>query len=73
MDSDDDASTTSTRGSKSPMTTENEMETEEEKKGSMDANDRRSNEKHKRASEEMKMNLIQHYNKPWHTFWIHCT
>ena len=32
MDSDDDASTTSTRGSESPMTTDNETETEEEKK-----------------------------------------
>ena len=32
MDSEDDASTTSTRGSESPMTTDNETETEEEKR-----------------------------------------
>ena len=32
MDSEDDASTTSTRGSESPMTTDNETDTEEEEK-----------------------------------------
>ncbi len=46
MDSKDDASTSSTRVSESPMTTDNEMETDKEEKGScMDANARRSNAK----------------------------
>ena len=47
MDSDDDASTTSTHGSESPMTTGSEMETEDRgrrrgRKGSLDAYGRRS-------------------------------
>ena len=47
MDSEDDASTTSTHGCESPMTTDSETEAEEKegRKGSLDAYGRRSDAK----------------------------
>ena len=59
MDSKDDASTSSTRGSESPMTTDNEMETEKEEKDPSMPMLEEAMQKHKTAFEEMKMNLIQ--------------
>ena len=62
MDSEDDALTTSTHGSESPMTTDSEMETEEEE--GEEENDswmpmvEEVMQKHKAAFEEMKMNYI---------------
>ena len=58
MDSEDDASTTSTRGSESPMTTDNETATEEEEKDPWMPMVEEAMQKHKTAFEEMKMNLI---------------
>ncbi len=58
MDSEDDASTTSTRGSESPMTTDNETETEDEEKDPWMPMVEEAMQKHKTAFEEMKMNLI---------------
>ncbi len=58
MDSEDDASTTSTRGSESPMTTDNEMETGEEEKDPWMPMVEEAMQKHKTTFEEMKMNLI---------------
>ena len=63
MDSEDDASTTSTHGSESPMTTDSEMETgeeegEEEKDPWMPMVEE-AMQKHKAAFEEMKMNYIE--------------
>ncbi len=58
MDSEDDASTTSTRGSESPMTTDNETETEEEENDPWTPMVEEAMQKHKTTFEEMKMNLI---------------
>ena len=58
MDSEDDASTTSIRGSESPMTTDNETETEEEEKDPWMPMVEEAMQKHKTTFEEMKMNLI---------------
>ena len=58
MDSEDDASTTSTRGSESPMTTDKEMETEEEENDPCMPMVEEAMQKNKTAFEEMKMNLI---------------
>ena len=57
MDSEDDASTTSIRGSESPMTTE-ETETEEEEKDPWMPIVEEAMQKHKTTFGEMKMNLI---------------
>ena len=63
MDSEDDASTTSTHGSESPMTADSEMETEEEEreeeKDSWMPMIEEAMQKHKAAFEEMKMNYIE--------------
>ena len=63
MDSEDDASTMSTRGSESPMTTDTEMGTEEEEgeeeKDSWMPMVEEAVQKHKAAFEEMKMNYIE--------------
>ena len=56
MDSEDDASTASTRGSESPVSTDNESETEEDPW--MPLVDE-AMQKHKTAFEEMKINLMQ--------------
>ena len=56
MDSEDDASTASTRGSESPESTDNESETEEDPW--MPLVDE-AMQKHKTTFEEMKINLIQ--------------
>jgi hypothetical protein len=58
MDFEDDASTTSTRGSESPITTDNETETEEEENDPWMPMVEEAMQKHKSAFEEMKMNLI---------------
>ena len=58
MDFEDDASTTSTRGSESPITTDNETETEEEGNDPWMPMVEEAMQKHKSAFEEMKMNLI---------------
>ena len=58
MDSGDDASTSSTDGSESPMTTDNETETEEEENNAWMPMVEQAMQKHKMAFEEMKMNLI---------------
>ena len=61
MDSEDHASrssTTSTRGSESPMTTDNETETEEEENNPWMPMVEEAMQKHKTTFEEMKMNLI---------------
>ena len=58
MDSEDDASTISTGGSESPMTTDNETETEEEEKNPWMPMVEEAMQKHKTDFEEMKMNLI---------------
>ena len=57
MDSEDDASTSSTDGSESPMTTDNEMETEKEENDAWMPMAEQAMQKHKTAFEEMKMNL----------------
>ena len=56
-DSEDDASTTSTRGTESPMTTNNETETEDEQKDPWMPMVEEAMQKHMTAFEEMKMNL----------------
>ncbi len=58
MDFEDDASTTSTRGSESPITTDNETETEEEENDPWMPMVEEAMQKRKSAFEEMKMNLI---------------
>ena len=58
MDSGDDASTSSTDGSESPMTTDNETETEEEENDAWMPMVEQAMQKHKTAFEKMKMNLI---------------
>ena len=58
MDFEDDASTTSTRGSESPITTDNETETEEEENDPWMPMVEEAMQKHKSAFEEMKINLI---------------
>ena len=58
MDSGDDASTSSTDGSESPMTTDNEMETEEEENDAWMPMVEQAMQKRKTAFEEMKRNLI---------------
>ena len=58
MDSEDDASKTSIRGSESPMTTDNETETEEEEKDPWMPIVEEAMQKHKTTFGEMKMNLI---------------
>ncbi len=57
MDFEDDASTTSTRGSESPITTDNETETEEKENDPWMSMVEEAMQKHKSAFEEMKMNL----------------
>ena len=59
MDSEDDASTTSTHGSESLMTTDSEMETEEEEEDSWMPMVEEAMQKHKAPFEEMKMNYIE--------------
>ena len=56
MDTEEDASTNSTRGSESPVSTDNESETEEDPW--MPLVDK-AMQKHKTAFEEMKINLMQ--------------
>ena len=58
MDFEDDASATSTRGSESPITTDNETETDEEENDPWMPMVEEAMQKHKSAFEEMKMNLI---------------
>ena len=58
MDSGDDVSTTSTRGSERPMSTDNETENEEEEKDPWIPTIEEAMQMHKTAFEEMKMNLI---------------
>ena len=58
MDSADDASTTSTNGSESPMTTDSETETEEEEKDPWMPMVEEAMQRHKTTFEEMKTNLI---------------
>ena len=58
MDSEDNASASSTDGSESPMTTDNETETEEEENDAWMPMVEQAMQKHKTAFEEMKMNLI---------------
>ena len=58
MDSGDDASTSSTDGSESPVTTDNETETDEEENDAWMPMVEQAMQKHKTAFEEMKMNLI---------------
>ena len=58
MDSGDDASTSSTDGSESPMTTDIETETEEEENDAWMPIVEQAMQKNKTAFEEMKMNLI---------------
>ncbi len=58
MDSKDDASTTSTSGSESPITTDNEMETEEEENDPWMPMVEEAMQRRKTAFEEMKTNLI---------------
>ena len=58
MVAEDDVSTTSTSGPKSPMTTDNETETEEGEKDSRMPMVEEAMQKHKTDFEEMKMNLI---------------
>ena len=60
MDFEDDASTTSTRGSESQITTDNETETEEEENDPWMPMVEKAMQKHKHKAdfEEMKMNLI---------------
>ena len=57
MDSKDEASTSSTDWSESPMTTDNETETEEEENDAWMPMVKQAMQKHKTAFEEMKMNL----------------
>ena len=59
MESGDDASISSTDGSESPMTTDNETETEEEENDAWMPMVEQAMQKHKPAFEEMKINLIQ--------------
>ena len=56
-DFEDDVSTTSTHGSESPMTSDNEMETEEDKDPWMPMVEE-AMQNHRTAFEEVKMNLI---------------
>ena len=58
MNSGDDASTSSTDGSESPMTTDNETETQEEENDAWMPMVEQAMQKHKPTFEEMKMNLI---------------
>ena len=58
MDSKDEASTSSTDWSESPMTTDNETETEEEENDAWRPMVEQAMQKHKTAFEEMKINLI---------------
>ena len=58
MESGDDASISSTDGSESPMTTDNEMETEEEENDAWMPMVEQAMQKHKPPFEEMKMNVI---------------
>ena len=58
MDSGDDASTSSTDQSESPMTTDNETEIEEEENDAWMPMVEQAMQKHKTSFEEMKMNLI---------------
>ena len=58
MDSEDEASTSSTDWSESPMTTDNETETEEEENDAWMPMVEQAMQKHKTAFKEMKMNLI---------------
>ena len=58
MDFEDDASITSTRGSESPITTDNETETDEKENDPWMPMVEEAMQKHKSAFEEMKMNLI---------------
>ena len=58
MDSGDDASTSLTDGSESPMTTDNETETEEEENDAWMPMVEQAMQKHKTAFEEMKTTLI---------------
>ena len=58
MDSEDNASTSSTDGSESPMTTDNETESEEEENDAWMPMAEQAMQKYKTAFEEMKMELI---------------
>ena len=58
MDSEDDASTTSTSGSESPITTDNEMETEEEENDPWMPMVEEAMQRRKTAFEEIQTNLI---------------
>ena len=58
MDSGDDASTSSTDGSESPITTDNETETEEEENDAWMPMLEQATQKHKTAFEKMKTNLM---------------
>ena len=58
MDSGDDASTSSTVESESPMITDNETETEEEENDAWMPMVEQAMQEHNTAFEEMKMNLI---------------
>ncbi len=58
MDSEDDASTTSTSGSVSPITTDNETETEEEEKDPWMPMVEEAMQKHRPDFKKMKMNLV---------------
>ena len=58
MDSEDDASTTSICGSESPITTDNEAETEKEENDPWMPMVEEAMQKHRPDFEEMKMNLI---------------
>ena len=58
MDSEDDTSTSSTDGSESPITTDNEMGNEEEENDAWMPMVEQAMQKHNTAFEEMKINLI---------------
>ena len=58
MDSEDDASTSSTDGSESPITTDNEMGNEEEENDACMPMVEQAMQKPNTAFEEIKMNLI---------------
>ena len=57
VDSEDDASSVTTHGSESPMTTDSETETEEEEADPWMPMVEEAMQKHKEAFQEMKMNL----------------
>ena len=59
MDSEDDAFTSSTNGSVSPMTTDNETETEDEENNLWMPVAEQAMQTHKTAFKKVKMNLIR--------------